>query len=57
MSAHLFYSYALLQRRQWVDNIHDEDIRGEDDDVHQQTDTHKVAEAVSARAINKHVSG
>ena len=47
----------LLQWRQRIDDIDNEDVGSKDDDIHQQTDTHKIAEAVAARAVDQHVSG
>lgn len=47
----------LMQRRQRVDDVHNEDVCGEDDDVHREADAQEVAEAVSARAVDQHVGG
>ena len=44
-----------IQRGQRVDDIHDEDVGGEDDEVHQQAYAHEVAEAIAAGAIDQHV--
>ena len=57
--SHLEYDLKapLLQWRQRIDDIDNEDVGSKDDDIHQQTDTHKIAEAVAARAVDQHVSG
>ena len=44
-----------MQWCQRVDEVYYEDVGCEDDDVHQQTDAHEVAEAVAARTIYQHV--
>ena len=47
----------LLQGRQRINDVDNEDVGRKDDDIHQQTDAHKVAEAVAARAVDQHVGG
>ena len=42
-----------MQWSQRVDEVYDEDVGCEDDNVHQQTDAHEVAEAVAARTNNQ----
>ena len=50
----------LLFSLQWgerIDDVYNQDIGGENDEVHQQTDAHEVTEAVASRAIDQHVGG
>ena len=47
----------LMQWRQRIVDAHDEDVGSEDDDVHQQTDTKEIAEAVAAGIIDQQVGG
>ena len=40
-----------------INEIHNQDIGGEDNEIHQQADAHEVAEPVAARTIDQHVRG
>ena len=45
------------KRSQWIDDVDDEDVGSQDDDVHEQSDAHEVAESISTRTVNQHVGG
>ena len=44
-----------LLQCEWIYNIYDQNVGGKDNDVHQQTDTHEIAETVTSRTIDQHV--
>ena len=43
--------FSGRQRCERIDNVDDKDVGRQDDEVHQQTDAHEVAEAVAARTM------
>ena len=51
------HKHCLWQWCQWVNQIYYKNVGCQDDEVHQQADTHEVAEAVAAGAIYQHVGG
>lgn len=46
-----------IKRCYRVYEVDDKDIGGENDEVHQQAYAHKVAETITARAVDEHVCG
>ena len=46
------WANSSRQRGQWIDDIYDKDVGGEDDEVHQQADTHEVTETVAYKQID-----
>ena len=53
----LFDNIILLQGRQRINDVDNEDVGRKDDDIHQQTYSYEVAEAVAAGTIYQHVRG